>query len=129
MSTSSTHTLILTEKGTIYGAGTNNFGQMPLKPEDYSNNLDYFTILNLDKISILEKIIRIFAFDGVSFILTDSGKLFSAGINSKSGFGRVFPSLQQISIKNIDEGTKITSVHAGNSFSYLKTSSGFFNFL
>jgi alpha-tubulin suppressor-like RCC1 family protein len=80
----STHVLVLTTDGNVFGWGSNHFGQVGLSQAVQKNNEGFSTKPN--SIVFPEKIIAIAAGMHYSLALTASGKVYAWGWN---GFGQL----------------------------------------
>ncbi|KAF0975582.1 hypothetical protein FDP41_005576 [Naegleria fowleri] len=83
VSAGSTHLLILTNVGNVYGYGQ-NYGQIGFP---YGNNPYTTAWHKSDTLHVTGKIIRIFTTYNTSFILTDEGKLYACGDRSYGASG------------------------------------------
>ena len=108
--TGSQHSLFLTENGTVYGLGSNKYGQLLLKNRE--QNYDNFTL-----IPILKNIISIRCSSLTSYVLNSNGGMFSFGSSGNGSLGVELNWMGEPKVRKskyrIKSNDKIVSIHCG----------------
>ena len=123
VSVGKTHTMILTEDGTVFACGDNYWGQLGL---NNNNNQDTFTVVPLPEGTVVKQVI---CGDEISMILTDDGKVFTCGKNMDGQLGlqdRGFDAVWNtfIEVTSLPQGTVVKQMVAGGEHTMILAENG-----
>ena len=121
ISTSSFHSLILSEEGDVYSFGRNDKGQLGVNDFDHRNKP---TLIKLEKDGNKVNVKAISAGVMHSLILTEDGDVYSFGRNDEGQLGLEGPSLPVTEPHLIVMTEKIKVIAAGDGHSLILTENG-----
>lgn len=119
------HTALVTNKGHLWVAGDNRFGQLGLRDSEGCRN---FVQVSLPGLIEGESIAQVFCGHNHTILLTNKGHLWGVGINDNGqlGLGNVRGKSQfiQIPVRNLAEDESIARVACGSEYTILLTTKG-----